>query len=297
MFATIGRSFRLIGESYRVLRQDPELIWLTVGSFAAVLVLALLFGGFGLGFGAFDPANQTVSGLGIVLFALGYLASYFVIIYFQVALVAAVLHRMEGGDPSISYALNQANQRLGPIFTWAIIAATVGLILRALEGMARDSDSAVGRIVGSIVINLLGFAWGLMVFFVVPVIVVERTSGLTAIKRSSSTLKQRWGEAIVGNQGVGLVVLLAVLVLAGIPVLLGLAVMGSASAIGVTLIAIGVGIGVFLVAGGAALDATYRAVLYRYATAGDTGRFAPEVLESAFRPKQDIRRSGGYGSI
>ena len=148
MFATIGRSFRLIGESYRVLRQDPELIWLTVGSFVAVLVLGLVLGGFGLGTGALDPQGQTISGVGIVLLVVGYLASYFAIIYFQVALVAAVMYRMDGGDPDIRYALGQANQRIGAIFIWAVIAATVGLILRALEGAARSNDNAAARIVG-----------------------------------------------------------------------------------------------------------------------------------------------------
>jgi hypothetical protein len=259
-------------------------------------VLALVFGGFGFGIGAFD-ASGTVSGPGIVIVALGYLASYFVIIYFQVALVAAVMHRMNGGDPSIGYALNQANQRLGAIFVWAVIAATVGLILRALEGMARDSENGFGRIVGSIVVSLLGFAWGLMVFFVVPVIVVENTSGIEAIKRSSSTLKKRWGEAVIGNQGVGLIVFLAILVFAGLPIMLGLAAMNTVAALGVVLVVLGIGIGVFLAAAGAALDSTYRAVLYRYATVGETGAFSREVLDAAFRPTQDIRRSGGYGSI
>jgi hypothetical protein len=102
---------------------------------------------------------------------------------------------------------------------------------------------------------------------------------------------------VIGNQGVGLIVFLAILVFAGLPIMLGLAAMNTVAALGVVLVVLGIGIGVFLAAAGAALDSTYRAVLYRYATVGETGAFSREVLDAAFRPTQDIRRSGGYGSI
>lgn len=291
MFATFGRSFKLIGESYRVLRKDPELIWLAVASFAAVAVIAVVFGGFGFGTGMIDPNSGTISGPGIIVLAIGYLISYFAIIYFQVALVSAVLYRMGGGDPDLRYALGEANKRLGAIFIWAAIAATVGLILRALESMASNSNNGSGNIVGSIIVSLLGFAWGLMVFFVVPVIVVEDVSGVTAIKRSATTLKRRWGEAIIGNQGVGLVVTLAVVVAGGAAFALGNAAMGVSAPLGWLFMGAGAVVVLFLVAGGSALDSTYRAVLYRYATEGETGGFSKEVLDSAFRPKRDIRSS------
>ena len=115
MFAAIGRSFRLIKESYKLLRHDPELIWLTVGSFIAVGILVLVLGGFGLSIGVIDADTESVKSSGFVLLGVGYFLTSFVIIYFQVALVAAVMHRMDGGDPDLSYAISQANHRLGAI--------------------------------------------------------------------------------------------------------------------------------------------------------------------------------------
>lgn len=106
----------------------------------------------------------------------------------------------------------------------------------------------------------------------------------------------RFGEAVVGNQGIGLIVFLAIFVLAGIPLAMGVAAFDSSPTLGGILIIIALGIGAFLAAGGAALDSTYRAVLYRYATVGETGQFSREVLDSAFRPKQDLRQSGGWAS-
>ena len=291
MFATIGRSFRLIKESYRVLRQDPELIVLTLASFFGIAFVVVVAGGLGLGTGAFETSEGGISGGGYALLGITYFVGYGIVIYFQVALVTAVMHRMEGGDPDIAYALGQANRRLGAILTWALIAATVGLILRALESAARGRNGG-GAIIGSILVSILGFAWALMVFFVIPVIAAEGVGGIEAIKRSSRTVKQRWGEAIVGNQGISLIVALATIVVAGIPIGLGAAVVGSSGPLGVFLIAVGVTIAVFMAAAGSALDSTYRAVLYEYAKNGQTGGFSREVLDSAFRPKEDLRATG-----
>lgn len=289
MFAAMRRSFTLIKESYKLLRHDPELIWLSVGSFIAVGVLVLVLGGFGLSIGVVDADTESVKSSAYVLLGIGYFTTSFVIIYFQVALVAAVMHRMDGGDPNISYAISQSNHRLGAILIWALISATVGLILKALENAARQREGT-GGMIASIMVGILGFAWSLMVFFVIPVIVAEDAKGFQAIKRSGSVLKAKWGEAVIGNQGIGLLTFLAIFIFAGIPVFLGLAAINSSVMLGGGLIAVGAAIGMFLAAAGSALDSTYRAVLYEYATKGEVGTFSREVIDSAFRPKGDIRR-------
>lgn len=289
MFAAMRRSFTLIKESYKLLRHDPELIWLSVGSFIAVGVLVLVLGGFGLSIGVVDADTESVKSSAYVLLGIGYFTTSFVIIYFQVALVAAVMHRMDGGDPNISYAISQSNHRLGAILIWALISATVGLILKALENAARQREGT-GGMIASIMVGILGFAWSLMVFFVIPVIVAEDAKGFQAIKRSGSVLKAKWGEAVIGNQGIGLLTFLAIFIFAGIPVFLGLAAINSSVVLGGGLIAVGAAIGMFLAAAGSALDSTYRAVLYEYATKGEVGTFSREVIDSAFRPKGDIRR-------
>jgi hypothetical protein len=289
MFAAIRRSFTLIKESYKLLRHDPELIWLSIGSFIAVGVLVLVLGGFGLSIGVVDADTESVKSSVYVLLGIGYFTTSFVIIYFQVALVAAVMHRMDGGDPNISYAISQSNHRLGAIVVWALISATVGLILKALENAARQREG-IGGMIASIMVGILGFAWSLMVFFVIPVIVAEDAKGFQAIRRSSNVLKAKWGEAVIGNQGIGLLTFLAIFIFAGIPVFLGLAAINSSVVLGGGLIAVGAAIGMFLAAAGSALDSTYRAVLYEYATKGEVGTFSREVIDSAFRPKDDIRR-------
>jgi hypothetical protein len=244
----------------------------------------------GLTVGLIDPGaeSERIGTAGYVLLGLAYFVGYFIVIYFQVALVCSIQHRMAGGDPTVGYGIAQANRRLGAIFTWALIAATVGLILRALEQAARGR----GAIIGQIMVSVLGFAWNLMVFFVIPVIASEGVSGIQAIKRSSSLMKRRWGEAIIGTQGIGLIVMLATMVLVAIPAFLGFMLINSSVVLGFTLLVIAGGLGVVMTATGSALESTYRAVLYAYAETGDPHGFSKDALDSAFRPKQDIRSSG-----
>ena len=69
------------------------------------------------------------------------------------------------------------------------------MILRAI--------SERGGIVGQIISSLLGFAWGVVTFLVVPILVVENVGPVEAVKRSGSLLKKTWGEQLVGNFSIG----------------------------------------------------------------------------------------------
>lgn len=291
MFGAFRRSFQLAKESFRVLRHDPELMLLTAASFVGVAIIVLLAGAIGFGTGAIDVDAGEVSPGGIVLLGLAYFAGYFIIIYFQVALASAIQFRMSGGDPDVRYALGRANHRLGAIVSWAIIAASVGLVLRLLEATVRGRGG-IGRILGLVILAILGTAWSLMVFFVVPVIAAEGTGGFAAIKRSTSIIKRRWGEAIVGTQGIALVMGLATVVLAAIPFLLGMATMDASVVLGGFFMTIAVVIALAMMVASASLDSTYRAVLFAYVETGETGGFAKDTLDHAFAPRQDLRGVG-----
>ena len=209
-------------ESYHVLRKDPELMVLTFAAFLGVAIVILIAGALGVGtdFVGADGVRE-IALSDIVSLGVAYFISYFILIYCQVALVSAVQLRLSGGDPNVWYGLAQANRRLGAILSWAVIAATVGLILRMLEGVARKQRGA-GALVGMIVVGLLGASWNLLVFFVIPVIAAEKVGGFQALRRSTRFAKQHWGEAIVGPMGMGLGIFLLILIAAGPFLLLGI---------------------------------------------------------------------------
>ncbi|HLU12788.1 MAG TPA: DUF6159 family protein, partial [Arenimonas sp.] len=194
MFDRISRSWSLVKASAAVLRADKELLWFPVISAIATTLVAATFLLPLFGLGLLEGREP-----GPVLYLFGflfYLCQYFVIFFFNTALVGAAMIRLEGGDPTVSDGLRIARERVGAILGYAAIAATVGLILRALEERA--------GFLGRIVVGIIGLAWTLATFLVVPVLVSQNVGPIEALKESVSLLKRSWGENLAGNVGIGL---------------------------------------------------------------------------------------------
>jgi hypothetical protein len=280
MFSKIGNSWALLKASVAVLRADKELIVFPFVSTIAVLVvtasfaLPMLFAGF---------VDTLLEGdtqiLGFIVGFAFYVVQYFVIIFANSALVGAALIRLRGGDPTVGDGFRIALQRIGVILAYALMSATVGMILRAI--------SERGKMVGRIVSSIGGMAWNLATYLVVPVLVVEDVGPLEAVKRSANYLKRTWGEQIAGNFGLGIIFgLVALLViLIAIPVFYLVIVTDSIALIAVTAVLF---VLAFVLLGliNSTLNGIYVAAVYRYAAEGETdGFFAKEMVQGAFRLK------------
>lgn len=197
----------------------------------------------------------------LTLFAF-YFSNYFVIIFFNAGLVVCAQIRMEGGDPTVSDGLRAAWERLPAIAGWALLAATVGLLLRMIEERS--------NLIGKIIAGLVGMAWSITSFLVVPILVIEHEGPLSALQRSAAMLKTTWGEQLIGNFSFGLIFLLL-----GLPgvVLLFLAVVSQSMVV----IAVSVLYFVVISLAQSALQGIFQAALYLYARDGE----APEGFETA----------------
>jgi hypothetical protein len=265
----IERSFRLVQQSYRILMHDKELMILPLISGAITIAVAVSFF---FGFKITEDGLREGRADTIVPVFLLYVITYTVGIFFQAAVIAGATERMRGGNPTVGSALAAAWQRIGTIVMWAIVAATVGTILR----MIHDRSAFIGRIV----VALVGAAWSLATFFVVPVLVFENLSVGDSFKRSWAVFKKTWGETVVGSAGVGVIAFLSWLTLIFVVMLL--------FAIGAVWPAVIVGVagGICLILFFAALQGVYVASLYRYATEGkEAGGFDHDLLANAFVPK------------
>jgi hypothetical protein len=279
MLERLHRSWDLAKASLEVVKADKELLWFPIMSALAGLLVAASFIAPVLYDGWLPGAVDRQDPL---LFAWGaafYIASFFVMFYFNTALVGAAMIRLEGGDPTVSDGFRIANERFWHILGYAIIAATVGLILRAIE-------ERVG-LIGKIVVGLIGAAWTVATFLVVPVLVVRKVGPLDAVKESVSLLRQTWGENLIGAAGLGLAFFIAWIVLAA--VMIPLMILGAKALGGV---AFGVLLVAFIVAGialavlHATLQGIYSAALYRYATGGQPGfGFDAAQVKQAFVPR------------
>jgi len=265
----IGRSIQLVQQSYRILMQDKELMILPLVSGVIVVGVAVSFF-LGFGISPDDLRRDNPSAL-LPMFLL-YVVTYAVGIFFQAAVIAGATERMRGGDPTVGSALRAAARRIGPILWWAVVAATVGVILRAIQ-------ERVGFL-GKIVTGLAGAAWSLATFFIVPVLVLEERSVGDSFRQSVGTFKKTWGETMVGGASLGVAALVAWITLAAIVGLLAWA------GAGIVALAIGAAGAVTLIVFFSALQGIYVASLYRYATEGHaTSGFDAGLLAQAFVPK------------
>lgn len=163
-----ARTWQLMGASWRMLEQDKRLIVFPLISGAALAVVIALFGVPVFGELAAHPLPKGPTPLSASMYAalfVFYCIAYFVIIFFNSALIACVMKQMDGEQPTLSYGLSFAWQRLPQIFGRAFLTSTVGFLLRLLE----ERVAFVGRLI----VGLLGMAWAVTSFLVVPVLVVE----------------------------------------------------------------------------------------------------------------------------
>ena len=214
----------------------------------------------------------------VFLFAF-YVVQYFVIIFFNSALIGAAMIRLRGGDPTVADGFRIAMSKLPAILGYALISATVGVILRALQERA--------GFIGRFVIGLIGLAWTIASFLVVPVLVSQDIGPIDAVKRSAELLKKTWGQNLIGTGGIGLVFGLGIFALAILGgVLIALAVStGIVSIIVTTIVAFVLAL-LLLILIQAALQGVYAAALYRYATEGEAGEsFDNALVAGAFKVK------------
>jgi riboflavin transporter FmnP len=267
----------LAKRSWQVLRSDRSLIWFPiVAAIASLGAAALIFGPAAALYSQDNSEAVLVVGAIIGAYVLTFIA-----VFFNTALAAAAAQSLAGRDTSMSDGIAAARGRMSTILQWALVQATVGLLLQAVESWVGDS------LPGRILAGLVNFAWSAATFFVIPIIALEGLGPRDAFKRSVSVLRQRWGEGAVGTVSISGIVMLVVL----LPVLafggLGYTMLDSAEGFGIGLIVVAAAVLVagFVVAG--TLNAIFRVALYQYATQEQApAGFDAATLQGAFGPKR-----------
>jgi hypothetical protein len=284
MFERISNSWQLVKASWAVLRADKELMFFPIISAITMIIILLVFfipfaALTGIMSGAVGRSGNDSGGIvGVVIAFVFYVIVYSVNIFFNVALVGAAMIRLDGGDPTFNDGLKIARDRFPVILQYAIISATVGMVLQYL----RERAGFLGSILGW----LGGLAWNVTTFLVVPILAVKNVGPVDAIKESAALLKKTWGEQIAASFGLSwafslifFAVIMIGMVLVGI-----LASISSALGVlgGVILFAVILGLMVI----SSALGGVYQAALYRYAETGTAPTdFDINMIRGAFVDK------------
>jgi Family of unknown function (DUF6159) len=284
-----SRSWLLTKLTFGVINKDRELLWFALLSF----IFSTLFS-IAMVVPAVIPAvlengvsQESLEVYHYVIIFLTYFGLAFIATFFNVCVVYTTKVRFEGGNATFGESLKFGFSRLGLIFQWSLIAASVGLILRLLDNLA-ERFGKIGEIVMRIIIGMLGLAWSILTIFVVPVLVYEGLGPIDAIKKSAQVIKHTWGESLIKSIGLGLVQFLVfalIILLSG-----GLTyVLSSAFQEMGLLIGIGVGVLLVLLAGliFSVASTIFNTALYVYANNNIIASgFNEEIVKGAFKPKK-----------
>lgn len=266
---TFGNSFTLVKESMKVLKSEKSLLLFPIIS---GIVTVLLFLSFILPLFVFNLGTGMQDWTYALFFFLFYFLSYFIVTYFNTGLVACAHMRLNGKDPKFSDGISAANKHIWQILGWAMISGTVGLILRII------SDRS--RLLGKIIVAIIGSAWTLLTFFVIPGIIVENKGVFSSLKDSASLFKKTWGENMVLRVGAGF--FFFILALIGL-VPLVLMLLYSASAVTMIIIAsIVVLYWLVLAILSSSMSGIFTAALYTYAKTGKVpSAFSADLIKNA----------------
>jgi ABC-type multidrug transport system fused ATPase/permease subunit len=275
MFESIGRSIELFKTSWGILMADKKLLAFPfLSGMVSLIVLATFI--LPLILAEFVQAVVPFGELFFygALFAF-YLVSYFVVIFFNTALISCVNARLQGREMSVGEGLSNALQHFTSILGWALLSATVGIVLHLL----RERGGVIGQFASAIV----GGAWGLVTFFVVPVLVLEDKGVFDAIRESASLIRKTWGETIIGSGSIVLVFLIIGIV--GFFGVIATLFLGSMMVFGIAL-ALFIALVIILAVVAAAMQGIFVTALYTYAKTGTVpSAFDRDLIQNAFVQK------------
>ena len=205
----IGRfkaSWLLFKESWRFLRADKEMVWIPLitailnlvlfGILVTVFVMVVLGGNFTI-----SAEGEPSSPIELAFIFLVYVVAAFTFALSQAGITHIVYTRIRGGDATLGDGLKTAFSHWGSLLLWSIITSTVGLLLRMIAERS--------RLLGKLVVFIIGSAWSILTYFVVPAMIIDNKSAFTSIGKSARVFKQTWGETIVSNISIGLVFFIA----------------------------------------------------------------------------------------
>ena len=182
--------------------------------------------------------------------------------------------KLEGREITIVHGLKEALTCVPQIVGWAVLSATVGLVIKTIE---RRSG-----FLGNLIVQTLGVAWSVATFLVVPVLVAEKKGPFEAVQASVQLVKRTWGEDVLAGLGFG-----ALYFILSIPgwfvFVVGAGMITSQLPIAIIVMSLAILYFPFLGLILSTMSTIFDVVLYRYAKLGTiTPGFDGELLKASF---------------
>ncbi|MGD0587971.1 MAG: DUF6159 family protein [Thermoplasmata archaeon] len=277
MTGTFSDSWRLTKTSFRLIFEDSALlVFPLVAGFSALAVMVLF------AVGTFYLAPLLLIGgstansyevVGALLFLVAYFVSTFVTVYATAALVGAATLKLNGQQPTAADGWRVARANLGRLVVWALFTATIGLLIQIISARVQGIGGLIIRAVG-------GATWGVVTYFMIPVLIYERAGTWASLERSAKLFVGTFGRTLVSNLVIGLLIGVGIVAAVVLGIFGLFSWVNGSVLLGLLLIVSALGIAIFVALIGATAEGVLRAALYRYAT---TGRVDPDLLPPGYQ--------------
>jgi hypothetical protein len=279
----LARTQEIMSAAWQIIKEDKQLLLLPIASslclmaLTATIVVPVAVGSLT---GASDAEElHQLASLPYVGLFLFYVTAYAIGIYFNAALACCALRKFEGKSASIIDGLRDATACLPQILGWAVVTTTVGLLLKMVE---RRSG-----FVGKLIVKVVGVAWSVATFLVVPVLVAEKKGPLDAVRESVQLLRKTWGEDLLAGLGFSLLYFLWAIP-GAFAFLVGFGMIASHPMLALIIMVLAILYFPLLGLVLSTMSTIFDVVLYRFAKQGTvTSGFNRDLLETSF-----VTRSG-----
>lgn len=205
MFERLVNGLYLLARSLRIVWKDKSLLFFPLTSTLCTLtVLWLIYISVGP-----DKirilVNTRPNEIGIQYLNYGwysmlvmlYLTLYFLTVFFNTAVVGCAYISMTQRDSKFMEGVLLSIRNLPSILAWSLFASTFGLLLTLFDKF---------RVTSRFKRRFLGTDWGVLTYFVLPVMEIEQANIFSAVGRSARVMRDTWGEHAAARFGTGLFV-------------------------------------------------------------------------------------------
>lgn len=196
MFSKFFASFELIKIAFSYVRQEGELFVYALLSFISSFII---LASFAITDFFYIEKLENISQDQKQLITYGvmfifYLVFYFITFFFNTAIITSVKRKLNWEENKFWDWIRDSMANLWKILQWALVSATVALILRIIESKFKENST-----VWKLIVKFLGWAWSILTFFAFPMMILQNKWPIDSVKESSLLFKKTWWEMAILN--------------------------------------------------------------------------------------------------
>jgi hypothetical protein len=194
------RSIEISKLTFKILKSNKKLL---IFSIVSILMSFSFFGFMVIFFILNYYGKEGIYFIDFFMFFLTYLGIYLIINFFNVCIIYSLKGLFENKEIKTNDAIKFSLSILKRIFYWTLVSATIGLLLRLINGIAKRLGNN-GKIILTFIRSILGELWSILSVFILPIMVYNKSSPIVSVRKSSKLIRKTWGENLVKHYSLGL---------------------------------------------------------------------------------------------